>query len=512
MVRVATYAVLVDWAGNGDFAGSYEDVTIDVDPEAGLTVNGQGRDQARGTAPPQQSILECVLRNDDQIYSSQNPLSPLAGKLLPGRLAQLRAATSTWLLDSPDVLMDDRDVLMEGGATQILFTGQTEEMAEHPTLPDRSVALSARGRMARLEKIRVDTILYENITTGTAMEHLLVAAGLNSSEYAVDGDVITAGRVLAYWYGDGRSALEQAYELWSTEGYSAFFGEDELGVIVFQGRNFRTLNQASQVVQATFRDQLTTGDLFHIGVRIIPGMRDIINRPYVEEVVLRTAQSSAAIWTYSQTITLDGSGAAVVRAVPNFPFKSAVTPAVTTDFTLSAGTVTVALSRSSGGSTDISFSAGTPGATITSLQLRAQEMRAVSTVRAETALDTSSSINKYGTRAQALDAWPGIAVTDAVSLCDAMAIAYQEPRPIVEIDVVNADISHLAQIINRRIGDRLHVVSAQAVADFDVTLETKKQWVTPGPTHWATFSCEKVVESGWGRYDIDVYGTGLFGQ
>jgi hypothetical protein len=33
-----------------------------------------------------------------------------------------------------------------------------------------------------------------------------------------------------------------------------------------------------------------------------------------------------------------------------------------------------------------------------------------------------------------------------------------------------------------------------------------------GRTHTVTFGCEKVVEADWARYDVDLYGTGTYGQ
>jgi hypothetical protein len=511
---IGQYASLVDWDNDGTYTGPYDDVSSFVLPAEQITISGQGRDQARATAPPQQPRMDQTLINLDRRFSSQFASSVLAGTLLPGRPTQFRVLPGVdWLLDSPDVAMDSPDHFMDGsGPTGVLFTGQIDVIDEEPTQWPPLVRITSHGRMARLERVRVETQLYTNVTTGAAMVALLAAAGLTGAEYSVDSDVITNGRILSYWYGDGSDALSQAYLLWSTEGYSAFFGETDAGVIIFQGRNYRTLSERSQEVQATFRDTRVDDDLWHVGFRLHPGMRDVINRPVVEEVVQRAAAALGVIWEYDPVLTLDGTGAAAVTARPSDPFTAAVAPVVTTDFTLSAGTVSVALSRTSGASTEIQFSGGSPGATVSALQLRASSLVQTGVVSAETLIDTSGSIATYGERSLSLDVWPGIALTDAVSLCDAMALAYAEPRPIVEFDFVAADAAFFAAIMTLQLGDRIHVVDFWAGADMDVLIEQRTHRITTGPTHAITLGCEKVVEADWGLYDVDLYGVGLFGQ
>lgn len=509
--RTLTYEAVVDWDNNGNYTGTYDDVIEHVLAEERIAVTGQGRDQARGTAPPQIPTMVYALRNTDRRYSSENTSSVLAGKLLLGRPCQLRVIGGTdWLLDSADVSLSSSVYFLGGTTDRAIFTGELDGLDEEPEPARQRVKLTARGRLGRLSRARVTTQIYTDVTTGEAMEYLLIAAGLSAAEYTIDDDVIDNGRILSYWYGDGRDVYKQALELWASEGYSAFFGEDQDGVIVFQGRNYRTLTERSQEIQATYTDETTEGGLRHIGFRIQPSLRDIINRPVVE-IVLRAAASLGVVWEYDETITLDGSGAASIIAKPSTPFTGAVTPVVTTDFTLSAGVVSVALSRTSGTMTEIQFSGGTAGATVSALQLRAQAFEETATIEAETLVDTTDSVTAYGERTVRLDVWPGLAPTDAISLCDAMVLAYQEPRAVVQVDIANVDGLHAHEILNRDIGDRIHVNCFQAGADIDVTIETKIHRIHP-QLHTVTFGCEKVVEFDWALYDIDLYGSGLFGQ
>lgn len=516
MGRLATYALRVDWNQDSDFTSTYDDVTNDVlleGPSAseGVTVSGQGRDQARALAPPQTSVLNFKLVNDDRLYSIEDASSALASQVRPGRDVELTATYGEdWLMDDPGVLMDDPDFFIDGEATVGIFRGAIDQLDQESALGQRTLEIHAHGRIARLEGLTAATILYTNITTGTAMGHLLTAGGLSASEYSISADVIANGRMLAYWYGDGSSVEDQARLLWSTEGYSAFFGEDEDGVIIFEGRNDRTLATRSQEVQATFEDTPTA--LYHVGLRIMPGLREIINHPHFE-IVLRAFQSVAEIWAYSPVITLDADGAASVIATPDDPFRNAVTPSTGGgDFTLSAGVVTVTLERTSGGSTMISFTAGTPGATISALRLRADAYTETASVHIETSLDTSASIAEFGEQFTELDVHPGLAPTDAVALADSMVLAYQELRPTIDVDVINVDQPHLAQILTRRVGDRIHLIDDYQGIDLDVTIEQKAHRIMVGRLHQVRWGCEKVVEQDWALYDVGLYDAGLFGQ
>ena len=512
--RRGIYRVWVDWSNAADlaFAGTYDGVIGDVLSDPGLTIAGLGRDQARGLSPPQQPTLDVTLMNISGRYSAENASSPLAGSIIPGRLMRVsvyRGGAETW--DDASASWDDPETWWDGATGSNLFTGALEDVEEDPGYGKQTVALHAAGRLGRLRSLYVATPLYQNITTGEAMGTLLAAAGLGTAEYWIDPDCIDNGRILSYWYVDGGDVMSAAITLWATEGYSASLEEDADGVIRFTGRNYRTLATRSQESQATYYDT-DAGSLFHTGLRIRPGIRDVINYPYVESVIQREAATLGTMWSYNETLTLNSAGAGTVTARLNEPFVSATTPVVTTDFSLSVGTVAVSLSRTSGRSTDIVFAGGTPSAVVSDLALRGSLFVASGTIQATSLVDASSSQTTYGIRQYALDAWEGIAPTDAVSLCDGIVLAYQTPRTIVEIDVVSADWDHLESILDRQTGDRIHVVDAHSGVDLDLTIEQISHSIQAGRVHRVTFGCEKIVEADWALYDIDLYGVGVFGQ
>jgi hypothetical protein len=533
--RLAVYEPQTSWDNSGNYDGDYDNLIADIDGDAGIVIT-RGRDQARGRGTGRVASSEHTLNNTSRRYSAEYPGSPLQDQLLPGRPHRIGAAYGGGVvMDDGDATMDDAEAFMDGVGSVYLFTGTIDDIEQQPALGVRRVNVRALGSLQKLQGRRISTPLYENITTGQAVQYALTAGGLAASEYDIDSDMIANGRTLSYWYADDEDLDAVINRLvFDTEGYPAAKYERGDGVIAIEGRNYRTLADRSQTVQASFYDTSASGDalmddaavkmddhrvfmdgrrlgLYHTGLRYTPGIRDVINAA-TQEIVIRTAQPLGVVWSYSQTVTLDNSGAATVIAKPTNPFKSAVVPVVSTDFTLSTGTVMVSLSRTSGGSTAISFSGGTAGATITGLQLRAVEMKDTSTVRVTNQLDMSDSQDAYGERSVQLSAWPGLTVGQAQSLCDGIVFAYGEPRPLIEFDVVNGSGRILHHIMTREVSDRVRVVEFHTGIDLEVTIEQITHRIVTGRIHTATFSCEKVVEADWAKYDVSLYGTGIYGQ
>ena len=143
-------------------------------------------------------------------------------------------------------------------------------------------------------------------------------------------------------------------------------------------------------------------------------------------------------------------------------------PALTTDYTVTGGTVTVSLAATSGlvafitvtatsGTPTVSGPGGTGG-----LQLRAQPRWRPGETTVQNSVDASASITKFSPvpgvpipRVYDVGGWPEIGVAHAQAVCDSWVNRYMVQRPSVELTLRNADDAHVRQILERTVSDRI---------------------------------------------------------
>lgn len=507
--RVPTYTIAVDWANNGDFQGTYDDVTADTLGEPGLSVE-RGRDQQRASGDVMVPAASWTLNNEAGTYNPQR--GPLSSEMLPGRPVSITAGFGDpTLMQDVDVVMEDAGTFMDGVANVGLLTGTLDDISITPTLGNRTVQLRALGSLLKLRGLVVSTALYSGISTGTAMTYLLQAAGLSSGEYVIDPYAVSSGRTLSWWWVDNRDAYDAAVELLETEGPPAALYEDGFGRVVFESRLYRTFTTRSSTSQGTFRDVALQGGLYYQSIAYEPGLRDIVNDVALTLDVRTAAASRTDVWTYGATLTLDGNGAGSVLARPNDPFTDALVPVVTTDFTLSTGTVSVALSRTSGGSTLISFTGGSANATVSSLKLRAKTVPVTSSVvlRNQVTSAVTDSQTAFGVRSSSPSAVRTLSLTEGQSLVDAITAYYGELRPAVTIEFANADNAHAVQQLVREVSDRIHVINASLGIDDDYSVEQITHEVRTAGLHTVRLGLEKApLATNVGRWLSDGSASG----
>lgn len=510
--RTATYQVAINWANDGTFAGIYDDVTADVLGASGVTVD-RGRDQERASGDVMVPAAGWTLNNASGTYSPQR--GPLSSQLIPGRpvFVQMAAGDQVITMDDATVQMEASDVAMDGPLAARLITGTLDDLATTPEIGNRTVQIRALGSLLQLRGRSVSTPVYANVTTGNAMEYLLQAAGLAATDYVIDQDAKDSGRTISWWWVNDQDAYDAAVQLLDTEGPPAALYESGDGKVIFESRLYRSSAARSITSQATFRDTVEPGGLYYEQITYEPGLRDIINDVQFD-VDVRTAGALGTVWTYGATLTLDGTGSASVLAQPTDPFVDAVTPASgSSDFTLSAGSVTVALSRTSGGSTLISFSGGTATATVSGLRLRAKPLSVTGTVaiRSGSTQATTDSQTKYGIRSYTPSLVRTLSLTDAQLLADSVVSNYADTRPIIRVSFVNADYDHLVQIITREVSDRVHIVNDYLGIDDDYTIEQLSHAIGTGALHQLTISCERApLAIGVGRWLGSDTGTSVW--
>src|SRR5690606_23498654 len=156
--------------------------------------------------------------------------------------------------------------------------------------------------ISKLRGQRISTELYESVTTGTAVGHILDAVGWPAGKREID----TGQTTLLYWWLGDTDAFQALVDLLTVEGAGAKLYESGDGVIHSEDRNDRSTTARSTTSQVTF-DESAADTVYHVApMRYTPGVRDVINAVRIE-ATRRTVEATAVIWTYGQTITLGGS-------------------------------------------------------------------------------------------------------------------------------------------------------------------------------------------------------------
>lgn len=482
---VATYLIEIDWNNDGSFAGANDDVTADVRAAPGLSMT-RGRDGIRQLSPPNAGQLDAELDNQSRDYSYENSSSPLVGDLLPGRPIRVRATYSS--------------------TTYNLWRGFLDDLLQHPEPMRLSVGIPSLGPLSKLAGKTVSTALYSSITTDVAIGHILDAVGWPAGDRVLD----TGKTTLDWWWLQEQDAFEAARQLLNTEGPGAALYEDGQGRIVFESRHYRITTTRSNTSQATFSDT-TTEPILQMPFEYNPGLKDIINVSEMT-VKVRSAKATATVWSLGSAVTLGANETRQFRAYSSDPFQSAITPVNATDYTVTAGSISsVSLDRTSGQSVTISLTAGTSGATVTGLQLRADPVTTDNTSVITNTVSAASSITAFGRQVWAGSTRAEIPVNTAQDLVNAIVGRYQDPRPIVVITVSNANATRFVQCLTREISDRITVVEGQTGANAPYWIEHIAHAIRQGGMYHETrFGCEK-AQTEWAVWGSAVWGTSLWG-
>lgn len=496
--RTATYKVVLDWANDGNFTGTYDDVTNDVMGSGGIAIE-RGRDQQRANGSAMVPAASWTLNNANGTYNPQR--GPLSSLMIPGRQVAIQATfgSTATTMGSQYATMQDAGLFTSGVSTVPLFRGSVESFGVNPALGSRTVEIRALGKLAKLRGRIVSTPLYNAITTGTAMQYLMQAAGLTASEYVIDPYAISSGSFMNWWIANEVDAYDAAVELLETEGPPGALYEDGLGRIVFESRQYRKLATRSTTPQAWFRDTDSDGFYLTYGdISFEPGLQNVANDVTLTVQVLNPTIDETVIWTYGNTdnpFILDASGYGSVIARPEYPFYGAITPSLAGgDFTLNRGSVTsVSLSVTSGGSTTISV-VGTPSGSINGLRLRGKMLTPNTTVGIRNQVTTTITTSQatFGVRSTTPKNYPHLRQNDAQVLADQTVQNYALLRPVANITFWNINNAHMVQALSREVGDRVHLISSSLGIDDDYWIEQITHEIKEAGTHTVTLGLEKV--------------------
>lgn len=474
-----TYQVMVDWDSDNDFDDVGEDVTERALARTPISIQ-YGRDQARALAPiaPGRAVLE--LDNTSGDYSPENPSSPIAANLGPGRPMHILA-----------------DHL---GIEYVLFHGFLDDYDMEPGVATRSVSFTMLDLLARLAEVRLSTELHFGITTGDAMNIILDAAGWDAGKRDID----QGATMIRYWWEEGTDALTAVKKLVAAEGPPALVTVTEHDHFMFRDRHHRLTRDESLTSQAIFRGE-GAEPLMSPPLIYDLGWRDIINSVTLD-VEERTPEGDLSeVWSSSATYTLEDGETVEVLARTSDPFVYARTPEVTVDYTLVSGVVTVSISETDGASTTISITASGGPAIVTDLKLRAHPVSVSRTYQVH--VEDAASIAKHGLRAYP-DEIPWVGVHDALGVAQLIISHRADRLPVVSMRVTGGDDTRITQQLARDLSDRVTIVDDESGLDADFFVETI-QHRTDGIEHETTFGCEKARDA---ELNVDAFRFNVTGQ
>lgn len=470
------YTVAVDWNGDGEFDGPYDDVTDDVLARGPVTFE-YGRDAARALSPPRVGQLTTILCNADRIYSPENPDSPVASDIAPASEMQV------------DVVIDD--------TSYPLMRPRINTFEINTDRSDRSAAITALDGLALLQGTKISTDLYHAQRTGTLIGVILDAIGWTGPR-----DLDLGATHVPWWWASQGDAFDLLTDLLLSEGPPSIAYVAPDGTFVFRDRHHRLLNAASLTPQAAFAARRITCDSPPVtGFSYLEpftyeiGWRDIVNDVNFAVEERAPAGELTVIWESDDTLSLTIGQSVQVAVQANDPFMDAQDLETGTDIiTTGAGVAVTTISRRSGQTLTITITAVGAALTVTHLQVRARTVPVSRTVQVEA--DDSTSIARHGLRSYPDDA-PYAGAHDAYAITQLLLARYAERRPTVELRIVSSDTAHHLQVVTRAISDLITIRNGELGLDTNFYIEWLQHTVArmngedcPGPVHYAVLGCE----------------------
>lgn len=432
-----THRVRVDWAKDGTFGTTGQDVV--TDQVRGALQASYGRDQASTVSVVVSGRGSVTLDNSSRRYSPRNTSSPLFGNLKPARPV-------VW----------ERTV---AGVTHVIFRGHTDDSPINPDADSRTVAFSLLDGLAYFRGVTVTTELHEGIRTGEAIDIILDEVGWTGGR-----DLDVGASVLPWWWEDGTDALEALQRVVASEGPPALLTMAADGSIVFRDRHHRLQRSASTTSQATWRGGDDDAEpVMARGFAYDDAWRNIVNDVRISVGEREVARERSVVWSTETTINIAASASRTIVLQASDPFRDAVTPQSGFDYQLLSGSLSsVTLSRTSGQSTTITLTAGAGGARMRGIQLRAWSVPVGRTYQV-TAKD-QTSVDDYGSRGLPSGMEPvWCSVYDAEALADLYVLQRKQPLPLLTVRFVCAleDSARLAALLARDLSDRVTVVEPE---------------------------------------------------
>lgn len=484
----ASYKVYIDWAGDGTFTAVRDDITKRVlDGRQPVTI-AYGRDTARSGSPISPGEAAFLINNQSRDYSPDNTSSPLNGLVIPGRGVYVKGTLS--------------------GVDYPLWRGYLDDFDLQPDRGDRSITTRCVDGLGRLKGAPISTELFQGIRTGAAIHAILDEVGWSSTLRDIDA----GATVMPYWWLSQTDAYEAVMDLVNSEGQPALVSIDaSTGNFVFRDRHHRLVRSASTTVQSTWRASAIE-PLISAPTTYDHGWTEIINSVTYEIPIRHTTADWKVAWSAPGRLSITAGQTLTLSAAGTTAFADALVPEQDIDYVATSGSVSISLNRTSGGDITLSVTAVGGDAVVDNLQLRGRTVDTSTTVRVT--VEDVASIAKYGRRTQENSQAPNwVGLYDAQAIAEILIGRRAERLPTLTTTMVSTNAAsslRQAQIFNRELSDRVHVIEPHTGMDTDCFIERITHSIGQGGTeHRATFALEKIPTDVSSPFTFDVAGLGF---
>jgi hypothetical protein len=456
---ISDYYVLVDWDNNGNFTGTYDDISTDVKSIS----YSRGKSDELGNADVGQ--LSITLNNADGKYTPGYG-GVISANLLPKRPIKVSYGTATF---------------------KPLFYGFIEEIVPHPHLSEQDCIITAVDGLDFLSRHDMATVLRKSALTGTIHGYILDDAGWSATMRTIDAGQDT----VPYWYGSdvkARFAQEEIDD--SEQGFSYISGN---GYFNFEDRWHRS-SATHQTSQGTFSNTMAQ-ITYSLNPKNVYNIVKVTVTPW-------ELQAEAELWRLEETPSIAVGDTQVWWGDSQYFVDAWVTPVATTDYTansLATGlgtdmTADIAITTTKFAKT-IKLSIinnGTVPAFITLLKARGTwyDDQTKVTRKAE---DTTSQ-TAYQKRTYELDAKYTADAEHAQEYASYAVGKFKNPRAELSMGIMNQDSATLLQILSREISDRITVANTKLGVNADYFIDYMEHDISmSGLLHTAKYRLSDTV-------------------
>lgn len=424
-----------------------------------------GRDQIRSLTSMAPGQLDMEVDNQSRDYSPNNPSSPVAGFLAPGREVFVEATYNDTVYN--------------------LFRGYLYDYQIFPEPLQRSVRFTALDMFAKLESVNLSTEVIPSAQTGEILHYILDQIGWPQDARDIDPGATT----VRWWHEEDVTALEAVEKIVRSEGLAALAYVNAFNIFVFRDRHHRLIDPRSLVSQNTLHGDEDLEPGISAPFQYDIGWKDVFNTVdvTVEELQPSTQQ---VVWDDDTEYTLSGGESLTLYAVFNQAVIDAVTPVAGIDYVVLSGTPRVTISRTSGKSIEITVTAIGGPAIFTGLALRANP---IVTARSFRIISTDpGSIDQNGIRVYN-DDMPWANRNDVQAISEVILGHRSDRLPVITFDINNGTDERMLELLERELSDRVHVTEEETFTDDDFYVEKITHSIrSAGLHHVTTYGCEQV--------------------